>query len=40
MSERRMTMDHIIPRAMGGTKSQAEFKTELAKEKGINTSWL
>ena len=54
-----LEMDHITPRAKGGTahaenfqllcrpcnslkgtKSQAEFKALLAKEKGISTSWI
>ena len=56
---RNFHMDHITPRAKGGTdhaenyqllcgdcnhrkgtKSQAEFKALLAKEKGISTSWI
>ncbi len=54
-----LEMDHIIPKAKGGTdhpdnfqllcgncnkrkgaKTQAEFKAELVKERGVNISWL
>ena len=56
---RHLEMDHVTPRAKGGTshaanlqllcgncnrrkgsRTQAEFKAELANEKGINLSWL
>ena len=57
--DRHLEMDHIIPRAKGGTnhadnfqllcgncnrrkgtKTQAEFKSELAQDRGIDTTWI
>ena len=57
--DRHLEMDHITPRAFGGTnhaenfqllcsncnrrkgtKTQVEFKAELARDRGIDTTWL